>query len=54
MGKGIIFSDWGGGICKTSILYAAKTGNEEMCKILMAFGGRELLKVKDIKGRDGQ
>jgi len=54
VGKDLIFSDWGGGVCRTSILYAAKTGNGDMCKLLMAFGGKDLLKVKDLKGRDGQ
>jgi len=54
VGRRILFSEWAGGIARTSILYASKQGDQEMCKILLAYGGKELLKVKDLKGRDGE
>ncbi|CAD7950789.1 unnamed protein product [Amoebophrya sp. A25] len=54
VGKAIIFSEWAGGVTKTTILYAAKQGDEDMCKILLAYGGKDLLKVKDLKNRDGE
>lgn len=53
-GKDILFSKWAGGLCRTSILYAAKAGKSEMCKILLAYGGTDLLQVKDVKSRDPQ
>ncbi|CAD7945237.1 unnamed protein product [Amoebophrya sp. A120] len=54
VGRPILFSEWAGGVSRTCILYAAKQGDQEMCKILLAYGGKELLKVKDLKGRDGE
>jgi len=54
VGKSIIFSPWAGNVTRTTILYAAKQGDEDMCKILLAYGGKELLKVKDFKNRDAE
>lgn len=53
-GKELLNSEWAGGLCRTSILYAAKAGHQEMCKVLLAYGGTELLNVKDLKSRDAQ
>ena len=51
-GKPLIWSEWAGGVCKTSILYAANKPDVELCKVLLRYGGMELMKVKDIKHRD--
>lgn len=50
--KEVLFSDWAGGITRTSILYAANNADAEMCKLLLRYGGKELLEFKDIKNRD--
>lgn len=34
-GKELLFSEWGGGIAKTCILYAANAADIEMCKLLL-------------------
>jgi len=51
-GRDLLFSEWGGGITKTCILYAANKADLEMCKLLLRYGGKELLAVKDLKNRD--
>ncbi|CAD7943573.1 unnamed protein product [Amoebophrya sp. A25] len=51
-GRELLFSEWGGGIAKTSILYAAQKPDIDMCKLLLRYGGKELLAIKDIKNRD--
>ncbi|CAD7950810.1 unnamed protein product [Amoebophrya sp. A25] len=51
-GRELLQSNFAGGIVKTSILYAAEKADLEMCKLLLRYGGRELLQVKNFKGRD--
>lgn len=50
--KEVLFSPWGGHITQTCILYAANRGDVEMCKLLLRYGGRDLLTYKDVKNRD--
>jgi len=51
LGKDIMFSKWAGGLTQTCVFYPAKKGNTDMLKILVAYGGKPLLTVQDIKGR---
>ncbi|CAD7963109.1 unnamed protein product [Amoebophrya sp. A120] len=51
-GRDLLFSEWGGGVTKTCILYAANRADLDMCKLLLRYGGKELLAVKDLKNRD--
>eukprot|EP00397_Hematodinium_sp_SG-2012_P018280 GEMP01018722.1.p1 GENE.GEMP01018722.1~~GEMP01018722.1.p1 ORF type:complete len:213 (+),score=33.34 GEMP01018722.1:77-715(+) len=47
----IFESKWGGGLTKTSLLYACKRGNLDMIKALYLHFGPRSLEVQDYKGR---
>mmetsp|Transcript_27734 Transcript_27734/g.69965 ORF Transcript_27734/g.69965 Transcript_27734/m.69965 type:complete len:268 (+) Transcript_27734:143-946(+) len=50
----IIYSKWAGGVTKTCLLYAIQNKDELMVRLLLHFGGRELLDAaRDFKGRSG-
>merc|ERR1712238_572641 len=51
-GRELVESPFGGGFAKTSILYAAANADVQMCKRLIRYGGKELLKGQDLKKRD--
>jgi len=51
-GRDLILSPYGGGIAQTCILYAAGNGDVDMIKCLTKWGGRDLINVRDFKGRD--
>ncbi|CAD7945233.1 unnamed protein product [Amoebophrya sp. A120] len=53
-GRELFLSPYAGGIIKTSILYAAESADENLCKLLVRYGGKELLLVKNFKGRDAR
>mmetsp|Transcript_5319 Transcript_5319/g.13452 ORF Transcript_5319/g.13452 Transcript_5319/m.13452 type:complete len:271 (-) Transcript_5319:573-1385(-) len=53
-GRELFLSPYAGNIIKTSILYAAENGDSDMCKLLVRYGGKELLLVKNFKGRDAR
>eukprot|EP00392_Amoebophrya_sp_AT5.2_P014182 g14324.t1 len=48
-GRELFLSPYAGNIIKTSILYAAENGDSDMCKLLVRYGGKELLLVKNFK-----
>jgi len=51
-GPSLLSGHGGGGITTTAILYAAQSGNKEMCDLLVARGGPEVLeKARDIKNK---
>lgn len=51
-GPSLLSGHGGGGITTTAILYAAQAGNKEMCDLLVAYGGVQVLeKGRDIKSR---